>query len=137
MFRSAYSFIPQSTTGDLLNKSLVKFYELYGEEYSLLANFMMLMYDDVPESKIQDCITKMKSCMTWELVINGETCIVDRLKRKELEGYGENKMRQYRTCKYKSKECFYKNTGNSTGYSKQCKSCSRQYAMNKKTKKGE
>ena len=78
MFRSAYSFIPQSTTGDLLNKSLVKFYELYGEEYSLLLQLHDAMYiDDVPESKIQDCITKMKSCMTWELVINGETCIVD------------------------------------------------------------
>lgn len=42
-------------------------------------------------------------------------------------------MRQYRTCKkYKSKECFYKNTGNSTGYSKQCKSCSRQYAIDRR-----
>ena len=78
MFRSAYSFIPQSTIGDLLNKSLVKFYELHGEEYSLLLQLHDAMYvDDVPESKIQDCITKMKSCMTWELQINGETCIVD------------------------------------------------------------
>ena len=78
MFRSAYSFIPQSTIGDLLNKSLVKFYELYGEEYSLLLQLHDAMYvDDVPESKIQDCIDKMKSCMIWELKINGETCIVD------------------------------------------------------------
>ena len=78
MFRSAYSFIPQSTIGDLLNKSLVKFYNLYGEEYSLLLQLHDAMYiDDVEESKILDCIQKMKSCMNWELQINGETCIVD------------------------------------------------------------
>ena len=33
--------------------------------------------DNIPESKIQDCIEKMKFCMTQEIIINGETCIVD------------------------------------------------------------
>jgi len=78
MFRSAYSFIPQSTIGDLLNQSLVKFYNFYGNEYSLLLQLHDAMYvDDVPEEKIQDCISKLKECMTWELKIKGETCIVD------------------------------------------------------------
>lgn len=78
MFRSGYSYIPQSTIGDLLNKSLVKFYNWYGEEYSLLLQLHDAMYvDDVPEDKIQDCVIKMKSCMTWEILINGELCTVD------------------------------------------------------------
>lgn len=78
MYRSAYSFIPQSTIGDLLNKSLLRFYESHGNEYSLWLQLHDAMYiDDVPESKIQDCLDKMKSCMYWEIPINGETCIID------------------------------------------------------------
>lgn len=39
-------------------------------------------------------------------------------------------MKTCRTChKRKDKECFYRNT--LTGYSKQCKSCARQYAINR------
>ena len=50
----------------------------------------------------------------------------------------EAKMRQCRTChKKKDKECFYKSIGNSTGYSKQCKSCSRQYARDRRNLKKE
>ena len=42
-------------------------------------------------------------------------------------------MRQCRTChKVKDKECFYKNQRNSTGYSKQCKSCAREYAIDRR-----
>lgn len=78
MYRSAYSFIPQSTIGDLLNISLVKFYNLYGNEYSLLLQLHDAMYvDDVEESRIQDCISKMQLCMKHELLIQGEICIVD------------------------------------------------------------
>ncbi len=50
----------------------------------------------------------------------------------------KNLLRQCRTCKEKkSKECFYKSSGNSTGYCKQCKSCSRQYALDIRKQKKE
>lgn len=42
-------------------------------------------------------------------------------------------MRICTVCKKpKDKECFYKNTGNSTGYAKKCKSCARQYANDRR-----
>ena len=42
-------------------------------------------------------------------------------------------MRQCRECKkLKDKDCFYKNSMNSTGYAKICKSCARTYASERR-----
>ncbi len=44
LFRSAYSFIPQSTVGDLLNESLVKFYWTFGKERTIQLQLHDAMY---------------------------------------------------------------------------------------------
>lgn len=44
LFKSAYAYIPQSTVGDLLNKALVRFYNKYGKEITLVFQLHDAMY---------------------------------------------------------------------------------------------
>ena len=77
-YRSAYSFIPQSTIGELLNTSLVIFYHKYGHEYDLLLQLHDAIYiDNVAGEKIRACVAKLRECMTHELTINNRKCVID------------------------------------------------------------
>lgn len=57
LFRSAYSYIPQSTVGDLLNDSLVDLYEKYGSELIIYLQLHDAMYI---LSKVSDRAINMK-----------------------------------------------------------------------------
>jgi uracil-DNA glycosylase family 4 len=63
LFRSAYSYIPQSTVGDLLNRALVDFYEKYGEEYDLYLQLHDALYVICQEDKVDEVISLLKECM--------------------------------------------------------------------------
>jgi DNA polymerase-1 len=79
LFRSAYAYKPQSTIGDLLNGSLVEFYERYGDDYTIALQLhdAMYVYSDNNEEAIEDCVVKMRKCMVKPLTINRETVLVD------------------------------------------------------------
>lgn len=57
LFRSAYSYIPQSTVGDLLNDSMVDLYESYGELITIYLQLHDAMY---LLSKIEDRAVNMR-----------------------------------------------------------------------------
>lgn len=63
LFRSAYSYIPQSTVGDLLNLALVRLYEKHGEEMNIIIQLHDAIYVEVKESEVQSTIDKMRECM--------------------------------------------------------------------------
>lgn len=63
LFRSAYSYIPQSTVGDLLNLALVRLYEKYGEEMNIIIQLHDAIYVEVKESEVQSTVDKMRECM--------------------------------------------------------------------------
>ena len=65
MFRSSYSFIPQSTVGDLLNKALVILYDDFGHEIEIriqLHDAIYIVTDDTQE-KIERARWILKHCM--------------------------------------------------------------------------
>lgn len=80
LFRSAYSYIPQSTAGDLLNTALHSLYET-----SLTVPFDMTpllqlhdaMYVQVLEENVMKVIPIMRKCMTIPLEHNNQEFLVD------------------------------------------------------------
>src|SRR5574337_19797 len=70
--RSAIAYLPQSSVGDLLNKSLVKFYNLYGDKYTLLAQLHDAMYALYPDNELEEVKKALLECMTWRVPINGD-----------------------------------------------------------------
>ena len=65
LFRSAYSFKPQSTVGDLLNEALIILDEDYGNGFDItlqLHDAIYIVTDNNPES-IQYAKDKLKECM--------------------------------------------------------------------------
>lgn len=72
--KAAVAYVPQSIVGDLLNKSLVKFYNLYGEQYSPVMQLHDAFYVEGEECEISDIINKMRECMTWPIRIEGDIC---------------------------------------------------------------
>ena len=92
LFRSAYSFIPQSTVGDLLNQSLVRLYNKYGDWINIVIQLHDAIYCLVPEDRIKEAAEAMKECMLYPLHSNGEEFTIDVDFKignnwKELEGY--------------------------------------------------
>lgn len=76
LFRSAYSFIPQSTVGDLLNKALVKIYNDF-PDLTILLQLHDAIYCLVPESKIEESASQIRSAMTIPLHHKSETFFID------------------------------------------------------------
>jgi uracil-DNA glycosylase len=64
LFRSAYSFLPQSTVGDLLNRDLCNIYDDYGSELDIWLQLHDAIYLHVPEKEIEDV---QKLCMKYML----------------------------------------------------------------------
>lgn len=77
LFRSAYSYIPQSTIGDLLNMSMVKFYEEYGRKRGLYLQLHDAIYVFAEENEVDDTMREMRRCMIRPILINGHEVKVD------------------------------------------------------------
>jgi len=77
LFRSAYSYKPQSTVGDLLNKSLVVIYNEYGEEIHLALQLHDAIYTIVKEEELDRTISLLKESMTVPLQVDGEEFFID------------------------------------------------------------
>jgi DNA polymerase-1 len=65
LFRSAYSFIPQSSVGDLLNLAMTDFYNQYccDKDISLYLQLHDAMYVQCPEERVNEVMGKMRKCM--------------------------------------------------------------------------
>lgn len=77
LFRSAYSFIPQSTVGDILNKSLVMLYEKYGEELTILLQLHDAIYVMVENERVNWAIQVMTECMTHTIEVNNDQMTIE------------------------------------------------------------
>lgn len=77
LFRSGYSYKPQSTVGDLLVKSLVKLYEDYGEVIDIAINLLDAIYVIVDEDKVDETVEIMRKCMLYPLHVDGEEFTID------------------------------------------------------------
>jgi DNA polymerase-1 len=92
LFRSAYSYIPQSTIGDLLNKALLSVYNAHTKlpfELSILLQLHDAMYVTCKEEYIQDALNFLRSNMLIPLQYGSSTFIIDvefKLKSSWAEG---------------------------------------------------
>lgn len=78
LFRSAYSYIPQSTIGDLLNRALVKLYELYGDWIHIVLQLHDAIYVLTKITEIEEAKRAMKEVMLTPLMSPyGEEFTVD------------------------------------------------------------
>lgn len=77
MLRSAYSYQPQSTIGDMMGKALPNFYFEYGNEWDIKLQLHDCMYVIVPEKDIDEVIKCMRKCMVFPVEIDREIMYVD------------------------------------------------------------
>ena len=77
LFRSAYAYIPQSTVGEMLNRSLSEFYYSYGDKYILWMQLHDGMYVLTPKGKEEQCILDMRKVMIKPLKVGRETMVID------------------------------------------------------------
>lgn len=77
LFRSAYSYIPQSTVGDLMNKALVNLYTLHGQEIDIVLQLHDAIYCLVPSDNIAHYAQLIKQAMTIPLTHKQETFFID------------------------------------------------------------
>jgi uracil-DNA glycosylase family 4 len=77
LFRSAYSFKPQSSIGDLLNRALVRLYNNYGKELHIALQLHDAIYCLVPEELVDWTCTVMRQCMLIPLELNGKKFYID------------------------------------------------------------
>jgi len=77
LFRSAYSFKPQSTVGDLLNQSLVRLYERHGDWLDIVIQLHDSLYIIVDEDKVERAAKAMKEAMLYPLSYNEEEFTID------------------------------------------------------------
>lgn len=78
LFRSAYSYIPQSTVGDLLNKALTSFYENHCDgEVSEAFQLHDALYVLTPKELLYQTAVKMRESMLIPLTANGKEFYVD------------------------------------------------------------
>ena len=76
LFRSAYSFIPQSTVGDLLNTALVAIYRNH-PELNIILQLHDAIYVMVNESEVQQAMETMRKAMLIPLTCKGEEFTID------------------------------------------------------------
>jgi hypothetical protein len=78
LFRSAYSYLPQSTIGDFLNESMRIFYDKYGDKYNLTMQLHDALYVqcDNNQEAISDVMEKMTECMVRPITIGFEEFII-------------------------------------------------------------
>lgn len=78
LFRSAYSYKPQSTVGDYLNQSMRILYDKYGDVIDIMLQLHDAMYIQCDNNKesIEATIEMLKECMIRPLKINFEEFII-------------------------------------------------------------
>lgn len=77
LFRSAYSYLPQSTVGDLLNLSMVSLYEEAGKDVDIYLQLHDAMIFHIPEKDINSVIELSRKHMTIPLEVNHDTMIIE------------------------------------------------------------
>jgi uracil-DNA glycosylase family 4 len=80
LFRSAYSYIPQSTIGDLLNKALLQIYDNHMElpyEMLILLQLHDAVYIMVKEENVMDAIKFLRKQMLIPLYYNNDEFLID------------------------------------------------------------
>jgi DNA polymerase-1 len=80
LFRSAYSFKPQSSIGDLLNRSILRVYNGLPElpfDMSILLQLHDAIYVEVDEDKTMETFKFLRKNMLEPITINGNTFTVD------------------------------------------------------------
>ena len=80
LFRSAYSFIPQSTVGDLLNQALLSLYNKLPQipyEVVILLQLHDALYTMVEESQVDETIVLMRECMMIQVTCGNEEFYID------------------------------------------------------------
>lgn len=77
LFRSAYSFIPQSTVGDLLNASLVRIYREHGDWIHLYLQLHDAVYCITEKHMVEKTVATLRECMIRPLTIEGEEFTID------------------------------------------------------------
>lgn len=78
LFRSGYSFKPQSTVGDFLNQSMRILYDKYGDKIDIMMQLHDAIYvqcDDNKES-IEETMRMMTECMVRPITIGFEEFII-------------------------------------------------------------
>jgi DNA polymerase-1 len=76
LFRSAYSFMPQSTVGDLLNKALVKLYYNH-PEIDIILQLHDAVYCLVPENEVKKYALLLKDTMAIPIHYKEEEFVID------------------------------------------------------------
>jgi uracil-DNA glycosylase family 4 len=77
LFRSAYSYIPQSTVGDLLNLSLVKIYDELGNDVEILLQLHDALYIQVPDMDVEGYIMELYKRMIRPIEVNKDVMTID------------------------------------------------------------
>ena len=77
LFRSAYSFVPQSTVGDLLNTALVKLYNDYGDRINIALQLHDAIYVTVPAGQEEFAKDALRNSMLIPLECNNEKFVID------------------------------------------------------------
>jgi len=77
LFRSAYSFKPQSTVGDLLNDALLRIYSELGSELEICMQLHDALYFIVPRDRVDYYASKIYELMKIPIVYGHETFYID------------------------------------------------------------
>lgn len=78
LFRSAYSFVPQSTVGDLLNKAFINMYEKYNSFLNIVLQLHDAVYVYINPNEVQEAMNAMRECMIMPLYTEtGEEFFID------------------------------------------------------------
>ena len=82
LFRSAAAYIPQSTVGDLLNRSLIRVYKEQGH-YGLHLNLYLQLHDAIyvlvedNSQKVDEAREILRECMLYPLTANNREFTID------------------------------------------------------------
>jgi DNA polymerase I-like protein with 3'-5' exonuclease and polymerase domains len=77
MHKRGYAFKPQSTIGDLLNKSIIHFYANYGELYRLLLQLHDGLYISYLKSERLKALRNLRKSMIRPILINKREVTID------------------------------------------------------------
>lgn len=77
LFRSGYSYKPQSTVGDLLLRAIVKLYEEHGEVVDIALQLHDAIYTIADEDRVDETMKTMRNCMLYPLHVDGESFTID------------------------------------------------------------
>lgn len=76
-YRSAYSFDPQSTIGDLMNRSIVRIYNKYGDFINMILQLHDGLYVLSPLGKRAETVSILLECMIEPIKVNDEEFFIE------------------------------------------------------------